>query len=80
MDMNTTVDLENQLLGLPPADRARLLFRAWESLADDLAVAADPEVDPDGLKLALDRDAELTNGLSEAIDDAEFRRRTGADG
>lgn len=78
--MNTTADLEQQLLGLPPADRARLLLRAWESLADDPDVAADPDIDPQGLKVAIERDAELTTGLANAIDDSEFRRRTGADG
>ena len=78
--MSITADLERQLLGLPPADRARLLIRAWESLVEDPAVAADPEIDPQGLKVALERDADLKNGRTESIDDTEFRRRTSADG
>ena len=78
--MSTTADLERQLLGLPPADRARLLIRAWESLVDDPAVAADPEIDPQGVKVALERDADLKNGRTESIDDTEFRRRTSNDG
>ena len=78
--MSTTADLERQLLGLPPADRARLLIRAWESLVDDPAVAADPEIDPQGVKVALERDADLKNGRTESIDDTEFRRRTSTDG
>ena len=78
--MSTTADIEQQILGLPPAERARLLLRAWESLADDADVAADPAIDPQGLKIAIERDAELTNGSTKAIEDAEFRRRTGADG
>ena len=78
--MNTTADLEQQLLGLPPADRARLLLRAWESLADDPEVATDPTVDPKGLKVAIERDIELSSGAIQPIDDLEFRRRTGADG
>ncbi len=78
--MSTTADLERQLLGLPPADRAKLLIRAWESLVDDPAVAADPEIDPQGLKVALERDADLKNGRTESIDDTEFRRRTSTDG
>lgn len=78
--MTTTADLEQQLLGLPPADRARLLLKAWESLADDPEVATDPAIDPQGLKIAIERDAELTNGSAKPIDDQEFRRRTGADG
>ena len=78
--MNTATDLEQQLLGLPPADRARLLLRAWESLADDPEVAADPAIDPQGLKIAMERDAEIRNGAVKPIDDIEFHRRTGADG
>ena len=78
--MSTTADLERQLLGLPPADRARLLIRAWESLVDDPGVAADPEIDPQGLKVALERDADLKNGRTESIDETEFRRRTSNDG
>ena len=78
--MSTTSDLERQLLGLPPADRARLLIRAWESLVEDPPGAADPEIDPQGLKVALERDADLENGRTESIDDAEFRRRTNGDG
>ena len=78
--MSTTADLERQLLGLPPADRAKLLIRAWESLVEDPAATEDPEIDPQGLKLALERDADLQNGRNESINDAEFRRRTSADG
>ena len=78
--MNTTADLEQQLLGLPPADRARLLLRAWESLVDETDVATDPSVDSKGLKIAIERDIELTSGAVQRIDDLEFRRRTGPDG
>ena len=77
--MNTTADLEQQLLGLPPADRARLLLKAWESLAEDPDAAADPSIDPQGIRIAIERDAELTNGTMRPIDDIEFRRWTGAD-
>ena len=78
--MNATTDLEQQLLGLPPADRARILLKAWESLADDPDVAADATIDPEGLRIAIERDAELTHESTNPIDDIEFRRRTGADG
>ena len=77
--MNTTADLEQLLLGLPPSERANLLLRAWGSLADDQDVAADPTIDPEGLKVAVERDAELMAGATKPIDDIEFRRRTGAD-
>ena len=80
MAMNTATDLEQQLLGLPPAERARLLLKAWESLADDPNVPIDPEIDPQGLKMAIERDAEISAGTISAIDELEFRSRTGADG
>lgn len=76
--MNTTADLEQQLLGLPPVDRARLVLRAWETLAGDADIAADPTIDPEGLRIALERDTELVGGLAMALEDVEFRRRTGA--
>jgi hypothetical protein len=78
--MATTADLEQQILGLPPADRARLILKAWESLADDTLTAADPAVDPESVEMARERDHELTVGAARVIDDAEFRRRTGAAG
>lgn len=78
--MATVTDIESQLLCLPPAERARLLLRAWESLADDPVVAADPELDASGLAMALARDAELDGRTVIAIDHAEFRRRTGGGG
>ena len=76
--MTTTAELETQLLQLPAADRARLLFRAWESLAEDQTVAADPQVDSAGIRLAMERDAALENGSVTALSEAEFRRLTGA--
>jgi Putative addiction module component len=78
--MTNTVDLEVQLLELPPAERARVLFKAWESLADDPAVAADPDIDSAGIQRAMVRDREIENGKAIPIDDEEFRKRTGANG
>ncbi|MBI2799295.1 MAG: addiction module protein [Gammaproteobacteria bacterium] len=77
--MANTAELESQILQLPAADRARLLFKAWESLADDLAVAADPQVDSAGLRLAVERDTSIESGKVSPIDEAEFRRLTGGD-
>lgn len=77
--MNTTAELEQQLLGLPPADRARLVLKAWESLVDDLEVASDPTIDTEGISIAMERDAELERSTVTPMDDAEFRRRTGDD-
>lgn len=44
--------LEQQLLRLPPAERARLTLRVWESLESDPQAAADPVLDPEKLSIA----------------------------
>ncbi len=78
--MNTTADLEQLVLGLPPVDRARLALRAWENLAGDVDIAGDPTIGPEGLRIAIERDAEITGGRATALDEVEFRRWTDADG
>lgn len=75
--MRSVAELEQELLRLPPAERARLVLRAWESLANDPEAAADPALDPEGMILALERDGELGAGSVKPIDDDEFRRRCG---
>lgn len=75
--MKSTAELEQELLQLPATDRARVAMKVWESLADDPEAAADPMLDPEGLRIALERDAELESDSVEVIDDTEFRRRCG---
>lgn len=75
--MKSVAELERELLRLPPADRACLALKVWESLANDRETVADPLLDPEGLRLALERDSELDSRSIEAIDDSEFRRRCG---
>jgi hypothetical protein len=75
--MKSAAELEQELLRLPPAERARLALRVWESLANDPKATADPVLDPEGLSIARERDAELNSGSVETIDDGEFRRRCG---
>lgn len=75
--MRSAAELEQELLRLPPAERVRLVLRAWESLANDPRAIADPFLDQEGLSIARQRDAELNSGSVETIDDGEFRRRCG---
>lgn len=75
--MDTAKDIERRLLELPPADRARLAQKAWESLVDDPRAAPDPGIDGEGVSVALDRDREIEEGVLAPIDHNEFRRRTG---
>ena len=76
-DMDTTSQLEIEILRLPARDRERLALVAWESLAADVAWISDPEVDPEGLALADTRDTDIESGTTEAISHDEFVRRRG---
>jgi len=75
--MSTITELEKEVLALPPAEREQLATAAWESLVDDPTALSDPYIDPEGIELALQRDAELESGASEAMSHTEFMRRTG---
>lgn len=75
--MNIVRDLEKQILALPPADREQLATIAWESLFEDPQAAMNPQVDPEGIQTAAERDAELESGRAQPIDHTEFLRRTG---
>jgi hypothetical protein len=75
--MSTIIELEKEILALSPAERERLATVAWESLVSDPAAAGNREIDPEGIQLAAQRDAEIESGKVKPIDQAEFRRRTG---
>lgn len=75
--MNAVTEIEKQILALPAVEREKVATFAWESLVSDIVFAADPDVDPEGIKLAAERDAEIEAGSIETINHAEFRRLTG---
>jgi hypothetical protein len=75
--MAKVIEIERELLGLPPAERERLALKAWESLIEDGEAATDPKIDPEGIELARNRDKELEHGKTNSISDKEFRLRTG---
>ncbi|MDQ3775969.1 MAG: addiction module protein [Pseudomonadota bacterium] len=75
--MNTVIDLEKEILALPPAKRERLATLAWESLVGDPSAPGDDNIDPEGIEIAAQRDAEIESGQVHPIDHAEFLRRTG---
>ncbi len=77
--MGSITEIESKLLGLPPVERERLAVKAWESLANDAVAMSDPAIDPDGIVLSAERDAELERGTVVPISEEEFRRRTGGD-
>jgi hypothetical protein len=74
--MSTITDLEKKVLALPAAERELLATAAWESLVSDPGAPGDPGIDPKGIEVALQRDAELDSGAIQAIGHAEFMRRT----
>jgi hypothetical protein len=74
--MKSTAQLEKEVLSLPPEERAHLALAAWESLEADPAFAVDRTLDPEGVALALERDAEIESGAAKPLSHAEFRQRT----
>ena len=50
---------------------------AWESLVSDPKAASNRKIDPEGIQLAVQRNAEIESGKVQPIDHAEFLRRTG---
>ena len=77
--MSAIAEIERGLLGLPAADRERLILKAWESLARDLDAAGNPEIDAAAVELAKNRDSEIDSGKTTVISHEEFIRRTSGD-
>lgn len=77
--MSSITEIESKLLGLSPVERERLAVKAWESLANDAVAVSDAAIDPDGIGLSAERDAELECGSVVPISEEEFRRRTDGD-
>ncbi len=67
---SNVAELEKEALNLPPRERERLALAVWESLEGVSAV------DPEGIEIALHRNEEIESGTVQAIDHAEFMRRT----
>jgi len=74
--MKSAAQLEKEVLSLPAEERAHLALAAWESLEADPAFAADRTLDPEGIALALERDAEIEAGSVKLLSPEEFWQRT----
>ncbi|HRG15450.1 MAG TPA: addiction module protein [Pseudomonadota bacterium] len=75
--MKSAAEVEIDLMNLPAAERARLVMSVWESLEGDSNFAASRGFDPEGIALAVERDAELEAGAAEALSYEAFIERTG---
>lgn len=75
--MNSVLDIEKQVLSLPKLQREQVAVAAWDSLVDDPTASCDPDIDPEGIQMASERDAEIESGLVKTISHEEFLRRTG---
>ena len=75
--MSNLFELEKEALSLSPEEREQLAAIVWESLVNDPEAAGSREIDPEGVQLAAQRDAEIESGKIQPIDHAEFLRRTG---
>lgn len=72
--MSHSKELEREALNLPPRERERLVLAMWQSLQEA------PTIDPEGIEVALRRDAEMDEGSVQPISHSEFRRRTNGEG
>lgn len=77
--MSAIAEIERDLLGLPAADRERLVLKAWESLVRDPDVASNPEIDSEAVHIAIERDSEIEARKTAAMSHEEFIRRTSGD-
>jgi hypothetical protein len=75
--MSTLSELEKEILSLAPAERERIAMTAWESLVSDPNTAGSRDLDPEGIQLATQRNAEIEAGNVQPISHTEFIRRTG---
>ncbi len=75
--MSTIIELEKQILALPAVEREQLATLTWESLVGDPNVAGTCSIDPEGIEIAAQRDAEIESGVVQPIGHTEFLRRTG---
>jgi hypothetical protein len=60
--MSAITELEKEIFALSPAERERLAMVAWESLVSDPKASSNREIDPEGIQLAAQRDAEFESG------------------
>lgn len=74
--MKEAAQLEREVLALPPTERAHVALAAWKSLVADPAFAAARTLDPEGLKVAADRNQDIESGKIKPISHDEFLRRT----
>ncbi len=57
----TTTEITNQILALPPAERAAIAQRVWQSIEDESDVIS-PEADAEAIGIARRRDEEMAGG------------------
>ena len=74
--MSNLAKLESEVLNLAPEEREHLALSAWESLGDGSNADVIRNLDPEGIKLAKERDGELSSGAATPISHTEFSRRT----
>ena len=75
--MTIVSDIHESALRLSPTERERLALLVWESLTIDPPTGSENALDPEGIAIAAQRDAEIENGSVKAISHQEFIARTG---
>ncbi len=73
--MNNLAKIKREVMNLAPAERELLALSAWESLGDGSNGDVVRNLDPEGIKIARERDGELSSGAVTPISHSEFSRR-----
>jgi len=73
--MGNLAELEKQVMRLAAEEREQLAIGAWESLGDGSDAAINEVLDPEGIKIANERDKELSSGAVKSMSHSEFLRR-----
>lgn len=73
--MSNLAKIKKEVMNLAPEERELLALSAWESLGDGSNPDVVSNLDPEGIKIARERDGEISSGAVTPISHSEFSRR-----
>ncbi len=72
--MSNLAKIEREVMSLSPQEREQLALSAWQSLGNGSDAEISEMLDPEGIKIAIERDKELSSGSVTPISHLEFLR------
>ena len=73
--MSNLAKIKREVMNLAPEERELVALSAWESLGDGSNGDVVRNLDPEGIKIARERDGELSSCAVTPISHSEFLRR-----